>query len=1508
MRAGAGTPEQKRLAALEKLEILDSGREREFDALAETASLVCGTPVALISLIGEERQWFKANVGFDGVSENDRKIAFCNHTIMRDDLMEVADTALDPRFADSPIVVNKPNIRYYAGVPLKLSTGENVGTICVADFSPRHLSEEKKQILRLLADAAALAMETRVAARHEHDFLAAESRARSILEHSFDAILTMGPDGIIRHWNKAAELMFGYTAEEAEGRSLALILADDRRESELDLTGRLQSDRGVQPLRTERRRKDGAMLAVSVSIGPVVNADGVMIGATEIIHDITDMVRAHEERSEAERRVTRLYNETPAMLHSINAEGRIISVSNRWLEVLGYERDEVIGQYSSSFLTEASKAKARDEVLPAFFREGRCDNIEYQMVTKSGAVIDVLLSAILERSDTGAPQRTMATIENITERRRAEQALQDERRRLEQIIEATQAGTWEWNLKTGDLRVNAQWSSVIGFSSEELDAFNLEKWRARMHPDDMVKNRALLDAYLNGDSDSYDSEMRLRHRDGHWIWVLSRGRIVSRSEDGEPEWMFGSLQDISCRKREEQDLRKSEEFLERTGRMAGIGGWELDLATNEIFWSNETCRIHGVDLDYKPELEEALDFYPPEARDVVAAAVERGMSTGESWDLELPFNQASGKRIWVRAVGLVQFEDGKPAKLVGAFQDISAQVSQRKALEEVNERIAVATRNGRIGIWDANLETGKTLYSDIWCELLGYTTEEISDDGRQWIEFVHPDDAERALQADVEHIRGDAPHFEEQFRMRHKDGHWVWILDRGQITARNENGDPIRMIGTHTDITRQKQAEEERRLLDERMAIATKSGGIGIWEVELLTQKAHWDSRMFRLFGRPEALDVPVFDIWNEQVYPEDRQRVEAAIFARAADRGQMDDEYRIVWPDGSIHHIHVSAMVHIDDDGQAQRLIGAAWDVTHLRQMAMDLAEQHELMRITLASIGDAVITTDAEARVQWLNPVAEQMTGWSVAEAMGLPSSRVFDIVNEETRKKAADPIITCLELGEIVGLADETLLLSRDGREYGVEDSTAPIRSVEGEILGAVLVFHDVSEQRRLSREMSYRASHDQLTGLVNRAEFDRRIADVFEKTLLDDTQSALLYIDLDRFKIVNDTGGHAVGDELLKQVSRLISGAVRAGDTTARLGGDEFAVILEQCQLAAARRIAQQICDRVHDFQFVHDGKSFRVGASIGLVVIDKTARSVAAVLQAADLACYTAKASGRNRIHVWEESDEAMKAKSGETRWATRIEHALQHDRFVLYGQNIVPLDIGSPGKTHTELLLRMLDENGDIILPSSFLPAAERFNLATDIDQWVLSHVLDWMKGKADLPENHSVSVNLSGQSLGDRAFHKWAVGMLNKADAAVCSRLCLEITETAVITNMSDAMIFIEAVRKLGVSIALDDFGSGLSSFGYLRHFTIDYLKIDGQFIRKLSEDALSEATVNCFIAVAKVLGVKTVAEYVSDPMIASKLRALGVDYAQGFYIHKPEPIVDFTVGRSRERETLND
>jgi len=556
-------------------------------------------------------------------------------------------------------------------------------------------------------------------------------------------------------------------------------------------------------------------------------------------------------------------------------------------------------------------------------------------------------------------------------------------------------------------------------------------------------------------------------------------------------------------------------------------------------------------------------------------------------------------------------------------------------------------------------------------------------------------------------------------------------------------------------------------------------------------------------------------------------------------------------------------------------------------------LYAEKERALVTLQSIGDAVITTDIEGRVEFLNPVAETLTGWSNEEAIGQDLPQVFNIISEKTRLPLENPVDKALFYNGIVGMANHTILIRRDLHEVHIEDSAAPIRDRAGHILGVVLVFHDVGEKRKLSNQLSFQATHDALTGLINRSEFERQLENLLDGASSQHTEHALLYLDLDQFKVVNDTCGHSAGDELLRQLTARIQCRVRESDTFARLGGDEFGILLENCPLDQAVHLANVLLNEVGSFHFSWLDKSFSVGVSIGLVAINDSSGNSARVLSAADTACYAAKDKGRNRVQVYSPDDIEMAQRHGEMHWVARIVKAFEDERFHLYCQPIVPLQpAASAQERHIEILLRMEDENHKMVPPGAFIPAAERYNMMVEIDRWVVKNVFGWLLANAEL--NVICAINLSGQSVNDERFLAFLIEQIRVRGVAP-HKLCFEITETAAISNLAKASSFIKTVKALGCSFSLDDFGSGMSSFSYLKNLPVDYLKIDGSFVRDMLNNPIDCAMVESINHIGHVMEIKTIAEFVENQLIMEKLLAIGVDYAQGYSIAKPAPLQDF-------------
>ncbi|MEG4087556.1 EAL domain-containing protein [Microcoleus sp. POL10_C6] len=565
--------------------------------------------------------------------------------------------------------------------------------------------------------------------------------------------------------------------------------------------------------------------------------------------------------------------------------------------------------------------------------------------------------------------------------------------------------------------------------------------------------------------------------------------------------------------------------------------------------------------------------------------------------------------------------------------------------------------------------------------------------------------------------------------------------------------------------------------------------------------------------------------------------------------------------------------------------------EIEERQRLEESLFAEKELAQVTLQSIGDAVITTDAQGNVTYFNPIAERLTGWKTHEVQGVPFSTVFLIVDQVTRELVENPINKALLEERIVTLANNTILISHDGTEYPIADSAAPIRDRQGKIIGAVMVFHDVTESRYLTRQLSWESSHDALTGLINRRRFEQQLVEAIASCQDSNQQHALCYLDLDQFKVVNDTVGHIAGDELLRQITALIQQGVRASDMLARLGGDEFGILLSQCSLSQAAQIAEKLKDLVHKFRFIWNSKTFIIGVSIGVVAINQTSKDLMQVLGEADAACYAAKARGRNCVHVYSLDDEEVIKQRGERLVISQISRALGTNHFRLYCQKIVSIS-SNPLVEHYEILLRMLDENGEVVSPNEFIPAAERYGLITEIDCWVIE---TFFSNYHKLPEkdvNQGLyTINLSGASISNNQFLKFLIEQFSRYKVPP-QTIGFEITETAAIANFEQARYFMGELKKIGCCFALDDFGSGLSSFAYLMNLPVDYLKIDGAFVKNISHNLISQALVEGFNRIAHAMNLETIAEFVEDETILEKLREIGVDYAQGYGIARPVPI----------------
>ncbi|HUA88394.1 MAG TPA: PAS domain S-box protein [Steroidobacteraceae bacterium] len=624
-----------------------------------------------------------------------------------------------------------------------------------------------------------------------------------------------------------------------------------------------------------------------------------------------------------------------------------------------------------------------------------------------------------------------------------------------------------------------------------------------------------------------------------------------------------------------------------------------------------------------------------------------------------------------------------------------------------------------------------------------------------------------------------------------------------------------------------------------------------------------------------------------EALYWDPADRAE---FARRVDSaGEIRDaEFLMRRRDGQQLVVLENARSLCDASGRHFGYEGTISNITERKRAEQAIFAEKERAQVTLESIGDAVISTDAEGRIEYINPVAESLTAWTLREARGQPIGAVLRLVNEITREPVESSLDGALGRGGAPAPADHAVLITRTGHEVAIQESAAPICDRQGRLIGAVVVFHDVTKERRLRRALSWQASHDALTGLINRREFDNRLHGALLSAQRGEGAYALLYIDLDQFKVVNDTCGHQAGDRLLRDVTGLLQTRVRASDIIARLGGDEFGVLLEGVTPEQATRIAEGVRQGIRDFRFVWGTSTLSVGASIGIVQIRADTENVAGVMSAADIACYAAKDAGRNRIHVY--GADGVSHRHREMHWVSRVTRAAEDDRLELYYQPIVPLS-GDGGRAFHELTVRLRDDTGELVPPTEFIPAAERYNVMSAIDRWVIARAIALLRARREAGKTLPLlAVNLSGTSLNDESFVEFVLQAVG--ESAVAAALCFEITETAAVTSLSNARFLMSELKARGCKFSLDDFGTGVSSFVYLKSLPVDYLKIDGQFISHITQDAVNRSMVEAVSKVGRALGIATVAECVESEAVLTELKRIGVDYAQGFHLARPLPV----------------
>jgi diguanylate cyclase (GGDEF)-like protein/PAS domain S-box-containing protein len=682
------------------------------------------------------------------------------------------------------------------------------------------------------------------------------------------------------------------------------------------------------------------------------------------------------------------------------------------------------------------------------------------------------------------------------------------------------------------------------------------------------------------------------------------------------------------------------------------------------------------------------------------------------------------------------------------------------------------------------------------------------------------------------------------------------------------------------------------RMSQQRFDYAISGTNDGIFDWSLASPELYLSPRFEELLGHAPGTLHETAGSFLRRVHPVERRQTAALLKQHLARGDPFDVEFRLRMHDGAYRWFRTRGRSVMSERGKPQRMAGSLADISDRKRAEAQTLEQKERAQVTLASIADAVITVDTSGNVEYMNPVAERLTGWRRDEAHGAALRSIFSVLDEATGVEMPDPVARAFQDGGTIHSDGNVVLRRRHDSPIAVDYAAAPIRDNARNIVGVVLVFHDMSRERQYATRLAHLASHDALTGLLNRREFERRVTMALVESQYEVRNHAVLYVDLDEFKVVNDTCGHAAGDELLRQVSALLRPKLREGDTLARLGGDEFGVLLEHCAPEPAFAIADTLRKTIGDFHFQWKQRSFKIGASVGVVDVAGGPQTLAGVLSAADAACYMAKDKGRNRVQVYSPESDEVTLRRGEMEWVNRIHRALAENRFCLFAQPVQATSGDDVAPPYTELLLRLRGDDGELVPPTSFIPAAERYHLMPAIDRWVISSALAMLARQIDAgaPPCGVFAINVSGASIGDDDFLDFVQAQFVRY-AVPHASVCFEITETTAVASLSKATEFMIALRGLGCRFALDDFGVGVSSFTYLKHLPVDYLKIDGSFVKDMLQDPVNHAMVEAIHRIGHIMGKKTIAESVENRDALKALRTIGVDYAQGFAIALPAP-----------------
>jgi diguanylate cyclase (GGDEF)-like protein/PAS domain S-box-containing protein len=1314
-------------------------------------------------------------------------------------------------------------------------------------------------------------------------------RFRDVVEYSIQGILIFRGEKLV-FVNPSCARTFGYGSPEAmlaDGELNAHIPPRDReglrrrsrRPPKVD-TPREEFEFDALTREGETLRLRGIAKSVQWSGRPACQCTFI---------DISEAERRLEALEQSQARLAALFDNMPLKIIIKDKEGRFQAVNRSMEEAVGLSAGELLGKTAYDLFPAEVAEHFQADDLKALTEDCSVTS-EDEVPHPDGSVRTEFIIRFPINAERGAPTALGVIAVDISERKMMESALKESEERFRNLIEGSIQGILiHRNFKP--LFVNEAYAQIFGYDSPE-EILAMESVEPLIAPYERERRRRYSEARKSGNPVPSRYEIDAVRKDGSVVILENSVRMVNWL--GAPATQ-STVVDVTERRRSIDALRESEEKF-RNLIEGSIQGIFIHRDWAPLFINESYARIHGYD-----STDELLSIGNME-RLIAPYELERlrrfhmdqigGCPAPDSYEYDAVHKNGSIITLQ-NMVRLINW-DGEQAIQSTVF-DITELKRAERALLESEDRLTDFSEAASDWFWETDNEHLFSFLSERFETITGMSRRDFLGKRRFEIAPLQPD--KNTWIKHLEDLRHRRPLRDFTYWTGDDDSGGRWFRING-IPVYDDAGRFCGYRGTGIDVTEEVERENRARTAEQRFieALTHVSDGYALFDTS--DRLVVCNDTYKRMQGRRVAAKIQSGMSFEELMrinldcgtVVDAFGREDAWLADRLARHQAPRTPFEMRRADDVWH------LVREERTSEGGTLLLES-DITDIKRRENALQESEQRFKDFAETAADWFFETDADLRFTYVSERHTQLTGLKPEQIIGKTRREIFsDSLLEDPEKleqhfadlEAHRPYEIELKVGRPDG---EIRILRFSGK---------PVHSTDGAFLGYRGSGRDITEAKRLEEQMAYQASHDSLTGLVNRHELERRLARILDPEGENSAEHVLCYLDLDQFKVINDTCGHVAGDELLRQLGSLLERHVRKRDTVARLGGDEFGILMEHCPIDQATRIADTLRSAIEDYQFAWEQRTFRIGASIGVVPIGDVGGTVTEVLRAADGACYVAKEQGRNRVHIYRPDDVALTQRRGEIQWVARLHEALDLDRLTLFLQPIVPiregfeLPIDFEQCEHFEILLRIEEEDGSFASPTSFLAAAERYNLATRLDRWVVNAALRWMTQAAKSGKKIELcSINLSAQSLGDAGFLEYLLDLLEISEVERRS-LCFEITETSAIANLNSAMHFMTTVKDLGCRFALDDFGSGLSSFAYLKNLPVDYLKIDGAFVKDIASDPIDFAMVRSIADVGKVMGKDIIAEYVESEEVLAKVKGIGIDYAQGYFIGVPIP-VDF-------------